>query len=70
MNDSHLPTLVSSLEKSQARRLHAAAAALSVYHYERLAHTDAANLPSVNRPAIKSRCTLLKTLWNWLRLVF
>jgi len=70
MNDLHLPAFVSSLEKSQARKLHAATATLSVYHYERLAYTDAANLPPVNQSAIKGRHTLLETLWNWLRISF
>jgi len=50
--------------QSRRRRFHAALKRLPVYEIERLAYTDAANLPPVI-PA-KFRRMSLKLFWRWL----
>ena len=65
MKRSRAGWFASFREQSRRRRLHAAVKRLPVYEIERLAYTDAADLPSVN-PA-KPRRVSLKLFCRWLR---
>ena len=62
------PSVYSSRQLAHCRELHAAVSQLPVYRFERLAFTDAANIPPVNAvPETKAPCSLFENCCRFLR---
>jgi len=62
------PSVYSSRQLTRCRELHAAVSQLPVYRFERLAFTDAANIPPVNTvPDTQVPSSLLKNCCRFLR---
>jgi hypothetical protein len=65
------PLFNSSHHESDCRRLHANVSKLPVYHFERLAFTDVANLPSVNEIVdAKAKRSLFKNVCRFWQALF
>jgi len=65
------PLFDSSQYESDCRRLHASVSKLPVYHFERLAFTDVANLPPVNGIAdVKVKRSLFENVCRFWQALF
>ncbi|MEJ0088574.1 MAG: hypothetical protein WDM80_02285 [Limisphaerales bacterium] len=65
------PLFCSAQQESDCRQLHANVSKMPVYQFERLAFTDAANLPSVNEIVdVKVKRSLFKNVWRFWQALF